>query len=374
MTMEGPCSAKDKAEMLKPKLPNKEGVKKGEGGMEEVWEGAMLREARVGASKLTLHPFSLALPKYSDSALVCYVLQGSGLVGVVFPDTEKEQVKKVRKGDAVALPLGTFNWWHNTHVQEDLCVLSLGDTSQALKCGEFTNFYLMGRKDKVHGGIMHGFSTDFVAQAWDLDEPTVKKMLERQSGVAIVKLKAPLSIAETKEDAPGYGKFVYNCEDAKKDVDVKNGGRVAVITSDNLPILHQIGLGADLVKLDPGAMCSPGFSADAAYQVTYVVRGSGRVQVVSNEGETVVDGEIKGGCFFIVPRFHVVSKRAGQDGLEWFSIITKEKPIFSHLGGKTSVWKALSADVLSASFNVDKEMEHNFRSQRMQDAIFFPPK
>lgn len=74
-----------------------------------------------------------------------------------------------------------------------------------------------------------------------------------------------------------------------------------------------------------GAMCSPGFSADAAYQVTYVVRGSGRVQVVSNEGERIIDAEIKGGYFFIVPRFHVVSKRAGKDGLEWFSIITKEK-------------------------------------------------
>lgn len=342
--------------------------------MEEEWEGSMLHEARVGASKLTLHPFSLTLPHYSDSALICYVLQGTGLVGVVFPDTEKEQVKKVRKGDVVALPLGTFNWWHNTHAQEDLLVLSLGDTSQALKCGQITNFYLTGRKDKSHGGIMHGFSTDFVAQAWDLDEPTVKKILERQSGAAIVKLGAPLCIQETFDETTGYGKFIYNCEDAKKDVDVKNGGRVAVITSDNLPILSQIGLGADLVSLDPGAMCSPGFSADAAYQVTYVVRGSGRVQVVRHDGERVIDAEIKGGYFFIVPRFHVVSKRAGKDGLEWFSIITKEKPIFAHLAGKTSVWKALSSEVLSASFTVDKEVEQHFRSRRMQDAIFFPPK
>lgn len=103
---------------------------------------------------------------------------------------------------------------------------------------------------------MHGFSTDFVAQAWDLDEPTVKKILERQSGAAFVKLAAPLSIQETNDEVPGYGKFIYNCEDAKKDVDVKNGGRVAVLTSDNLPILSQIGLGADLVKLDPVSIYS----------------------------------------------------------------------------------------------------------------------
>lgn len=362
---------------LQPRLPKE--VVKCEGGMVEVWsnELGMLREARVGASKLTLHPLALALPKCSDSAQICYVLQGSGLVGVVFPDTEKEQVKRVRKGDVVALSVGTFNWWHNTHAHEDLFVLSLGDTSQALTCGKFTNFHLAGCKDKSHGGIMHGFTTDFLAQAWDLDEPTVRKLLERQSGAAIVKLAAALNIQQSNSEAngaPGYGEFIYNCEDAKKDVDVENGGRVAVLTSDNLPILSQIGLGADLVKLDPGAMCSPGFSADAAYQVTYVVRGSGRVQVVSNEGERVLDAEIKGGYFFIVPRFFVVSKRAGKDGLEWFSIITKEKPIFSHLAGKTSVWKALSAEVLCASFNVDKELEQHFRGRRMQDAIFFPPK
>ncbi|KAH7435143.1 hypothetical protein KP509_06G051600 [Ceratopteris richardii] len=232
----------------------------------------------------------------------------------------------------------------------------------------------MGHKSKVNGGIMHGFSKDFVAQAWDLDELVVKKLLEAQEETAILKLRAPLNIEETKEDALGYGCFVYNCEDVKKDVDVKNGGRVAVLTSDNLPILQRIGLGADLVKLDPGAMCSPGFSADGAYQVTYVVGGSGRVQVVNNEGERVVDAEIKGGYFFIVPRFHVVSKRAGPEGLEWFSIITKEKPIFAHLGGKTSVWKALSPEVAIASFNVDKELEQHFRTRRTSDAIFFPPK
>lgn len=72
-------------------------------------------------------------------------------------------------------------------------------------------------------------------------------------------------------------------------------------------------------------MCSPGFSADAAFQVTYMVRGSGRVQIVSNQGTRVVDTDIRGGDFFIVPRFYVVSKRAGEEGLEWFSIITTEK-------------------------------------------------
>lgn len=359
---------------LQPCLPAL--IFQSDGGSLHAWpaQSSLLSHAHVAASTLTLHPLGFALPSYSDSAQICYVLHGIGLVGAVFPDTEQECIRKVRKGDVVALPLGTFYWWYNNGDAE-LCVLSLGDTSQAHRPGEYTNFHLAGRKDKLHGGIMHGFSTDFVSQAWDLDEITVKTILERQTGAAIIKVKAALNISEpaSKILPAAYGEFVYNCEDAKKDVDVKNGGRVAVLTSDNLPILKGIGLGADLVKLDPGAMCSPGFSADGAYQVTYVVRGSGRVQVVSNEGERVLDTEIKGGYFFIVPRFFVVSKRAGKEGLEWFSIITKEKPIFSHLAGKTSVWKALSKEVLCASFNIDTELENQFRNRRTNDAIFFPP-
>ena len=48
-------------------------------------------------------------------------------------------------------------------------------------------------------------------------------------------------------------------------------------------------------------------------------------------------------------------------------------PIFSHLAGKTSVWKAISAEVLQASFNTTPEMEKLFRSKRLDSEIFFAP-
>ncbi|KAH9290510.1 hypothetical protein KI387_034627, partial [Taxus chinensis] len=127
------------------------------------------------------------------------------------------------------------------------------------------------------------------------------------------------------------------------------------------------------VPMGVHAMCSPGFSSDSAFQVTYITRGSGRVQVVGIDGERVLETEIKAGSLFIVPRFHVVSKIAGDEGMEWFSIITTPNPIFCHLAGRTSVWKALSKEILAASFNVDETTENMFRSKRTQDAIFFPP-
>ncbi|KAL0292703.1 UNVERIFIED_CONTAM: Glutelin type-A 2 [Sesamum calycinum] len=109
----------------------------------------------------------------------------------------------------------------------------------------------------------------------------------------------------------------------------------------------------------------------SALQVTYIVRGSGRVQVVGVDGKRVLETTIKAGSLFIVPRFFVVSKIADPDGMDWFSIITTPNPVFTHLAGRTSVWKALSPEVLQAAFGVPPEIEQKFSSKRKAEEIFF---
>ncbi|KAF6148845.1 hypothetical protein GIB67_014216 [Kingdonia uniflora] len=295
---------------LSPKLAKK--MYGGDGGSYHAWSSSelpMLRQGNIGAGKLSLEKNGLALLCYSDSAKVAYVLQGSGTAGIVLPEAE-EKVISIKKGDAIALPFGIVTWWYNKDDTE-LVVLFLGDTSKAHKSGEFTEFLLTGSN-----GIFTGFTT-------------------------------PL------------------------DVDIKNGGRVVVLNTQNLPLVGVVGLGADLVRLDGSAMCSPGFSCDSAYQVTYVVSGSGRVQVVGVDGHCVLETTLKAGNLFIVPRFFVVSKITYSEGMEWFSIIST--PNFTHLAGRTSVWKALSPQVLEASFNVSQDVEKLFRSKRTSSKIFFAP-
>ncbi|KAF6156025.1 hypothetical protein GIB67_035382 [Kingdonia uniflora] len=169
--------------------------------------------------------------------------------------------------------------------------------------------------------------------------------------------------------------MALNCEGAPLDVDIKNGGRFVVLKTKNLPLVGEVGLGADLARLDGSVMCSPGFSCDSAYQVTYIMRGSSRVRVVGVDGHRVLDTTLKAGNLFIVSRFFVVSKIANPEGMEWFSsIISSPNPIFTHLAGRTSVWKALSSpEVLKASFSVAPEVEKHFRSKRTSSEIFFAP-
>ncbi|KAM0898761.1 hypothetical protein ACQ4PT_021733 [Festuca glaucescens] len=387
---------------LTPRQPTK--AYGGDGGSYYEWNPAelpMLGVASIGAAKLSLAAGGMSLPSYSDSAKVAYVLQGctlrsalkpyrfvrssvvdcmhdafssqllvllgKGTCGIVLPEASKEKVVAVKEGDALALPFGVQTWWHNTpESATELIILFLGDTSKGHKPGQFTNFQLTGSS-----GIFTGFSTEFVGRAWDLKEADAAKLVSTQPASGIVKLaagqKLPEPVPEDRKD------MALNCLEAKLDVDIPNGGRVVVLNTVNLPLVKEVGLGADLVRIDAHSMCSPGFSCDSAYQVTYIVRGSGRVQVVGPDGKRVLETRIEGGSLFIVPRFHVVSKIADASGMEWFSIITTPNPIFSHLAGKTSVWKAISPEVLEAAFNTTPEMEKLFRSKRLDSEIFFAP-
>ncbi|RLM58620.1 hypothetical protein C2845_PM18G02370 [Panicum miliaceum] len=290
-----------------------------------------------------------------------------GTCGVVLPEAAEEKVIPVKEGDALALPFGAVTWWHNARAAAaDLVVLFLGDTSRGHRAGQFTDFQLTGAT-----GVFTGFSTEFVAGAWDLPQDAAARLVSTQPGAGVVRVPDGHRMPEPR-DADREG-MVLNCLEAPLDVDTKDGGRVVVLNTRNLPLVGEVGLGADLVRIDAHSMCSPGFSCDSAYQVTYIVRGSGRVQVVGVDGTRVLETRAEGGCLFIVPRFFVVSKIADEAGMEWFSIITTPNPIFSHLAGRTSVWKAISPAVLEASFNTTPEMEKLFRSKRLDSEIFFAP-
>ncbi|XP_037496884.1 glutelin type-B 1-like [Jatropha curcas] len=98
---------------LSPRLPKK--VYGGDGGSYLAWcpsELAMLSEGNIGAAKLALEKNGFAVPRYSDSAKVAYVLQGNGEAGIVLPEKE-EKVIPIKKGDAIALPFGVVTWWYN---------------------------------------------------------------------------------------------------------------------------------------------------------------------------------------------------------------------------------------------------------------------
>ncbi|KAB1212357.1 11S globulin seed storage protein 2 [Morella rubra] len=327
---------------LTPKFAQK--VFEGDGGAYYIWSSSefpLLQEGKVGAG--------------SD-----------GIVGMVFPNTPKEVVLKLKKGDVMPVPVGAVSWWFNQGDSE-LVVVFLGETSKSYSPGQFSYFFLSGAQ-----GIMAGFSPEFVSRAYNTSIDDANKLAKSQTGVLIVKLQGGTSMPKPDED--NTNRMVYNIDDRSPDIVVKNGGQFTILTEEKFPfIIGQLELSANLVKLDAKAMYSPVYIADAAVQVIYVVKGGGQIQIVGLDGKRVLDVEVKPGHLLVVPRLFVEARLAGGDGLECFSMITSKQPVLKELAGKASVWDALSPAVLEASLHVSAELGELLKSNMGKTAILVPP-
>ncbi|XP_054804018.1 11S globulin seed storage protein Ana o 2.0101-like [Prosopis cineraria] len=104
-----------------------EKVFEGEGGAYYVWSSSDMACSNVAAAWLQLQPAGFALPHYADSHKLGYVLQGTdGLVGMVLPNTTKEIVLSLKKGDVIPVPKGAMSWWFNpNHSQQPITIVFL---------------------------------------------------------------------------------------------------------------------------------------------------------------------------------------------------------------------------------------------------------
>ena len=236
---------------------------------------------------------------------------------MVLPNTAEEVVLKLKKGDVVPVVLGSVSWWFNDGDSE-LVIVFLGETSKSYIPGEFTYFFLSGAL-----GIMGGFSQEFLSRAYKINKDEANKLAKSQTGVLLIKLQEGKSMPKPNENYTN--KLVYNIEAALPDIRVKNGGQVTTLTEAKFPSLDQVELSTKLVKLDANAMFSPTYTTDSSVQLIYVVKGIGQIQIVGINGKQVLDIEVKPGHLLVVPKFFVVAKLAGGDGLECFSITTSKK-------------------------------------------------
>ncbi|KAK9929266.1 hypothetical protein M0R45_026370 [Rubus argutus] len=287
-------------------------VFEGDGGGYHLWSCPALGEANVGAGKLVLKPSGFALPHSADSAKLGYVLQGEeGLVGMVYPHTSEEVVLKIKKGDVIPVPLGTVSWWFNNgDSSDDLVILFLGETTKAYTPGLFTYSSLQELK----------------VLSEDSQLTSLGNTLPKPNALISHKLVHPLTVSAT-------------------------------LTEKEFPFLNKAGLSANLIKLEPDAISSPIYTTDSTVQLIYVVRGGGRVQIAGINGQRVLDAEVTAGHLIVVPRFFMVAKLAGEEGLDCFSVITSSRAVLEDLTGKTSVLGALSPEVLQTSLNISPELQ-----------------
>ncbi|CAK7327597.1 unnamed protein product [Dovyalis caffra] len=354
---------------LSPKLAQK--LFDGEGGSYYRWSSSefpLLGEQKVGAGRLVLRPRGFALPHYADSAKIGYVLQGSdGIVGMVLPNSSKEVVLKLKKGEVIPVPLGALSWWYNNgDHSEEVVIVFLGETSKSHIPGEFTYFFLSGGQ-----GILGGFSTEFTSRAYKMNEEEAYKLAKSQTGILLIKLEPGISMPRPNKES--VEKMVYNIDAALAEVDVKRGGLFKTVTAARFPFLGEAGLSVNYVKLEANAMYTPSYAADGSVQLFYVAKGSGCVQVVGIGGKLVLDTKIEAAQLLVVPRFFVVAQIAGSEGMELVSILTTKSPVVEDLASKKSVWNALSPIVSQVALSVTPKLEELFKSNMQKTDILVPP-
>ncbi|XP_052192046.1 cocosin 1-like [Diospyros lotus] len=339
-------------EKLSPQAADSK-IFEGDGGSYHGWSSSnfpLLAHFKVGAGKLLLHPRGFALPHYSDSTKIGYVLQGTCTVGMISPGASREQVLTIEKGDAVPVPVGVVSWWFNGG-DSDVVIVFIGETSKAYVPGEFTYFLLTGKL-----GLLGGFSNEFVRRAYNgITKEEANKLVTSQTGTLLVRLDEGISMPNIPHPQPCNHHHHTSLTAA------------AANANGNYSTFEEVGLSAKLVKLEPegaAAVLPPTYAADSAVQVIYIVKGSGRVQLVGINGKLELDAQVKAGDLLVIPPFYAAMEIADQEqGVECLSVITSSQPEFGQLGGKTSVWKAMSPGVLQASLGTSPEFAQLFVSK-----------
>ncbi|KAK6805324.1 hypothetical protein RDI58_003109 [Solanum bulbocastanum] len=149
-------------------------------------------------------------------------------------------------------------------------------------------------------------------------------------------------------------KLVFNLDDAKPCVDVKNGGVLSSVTGKNIALLGEVGLSANRVVLEGGAVLGPIFTVDSSVQLSYITTGNGRVVIVGLSGKVVLDTKVEEGELFFVPKFF--------------------PQVYGGLsGGEKSIWEAASPSILEASLNMTPDLTKSFKSKIANGSVIAPP-
>ncbi|CAI6006891.1 unnamed protein product [Closterium sp. NIES-65] len=395
------------------------------------------QEAHVAAALITVQSQFLELPLYANSPQAYYVLKGEAMAGLISPMGAPTNLRRLREGDAFAIPRGWARWiWNNG--QQPFQVLSVADTSHAANtskgapsaAGRYTAFHLMGAHKENFGSILHGFSHDLMAQAWDVEEGEVQQLLQAQQESVFVKVTPQLRAelenygeedeeeneneketengnengneeeeeeaeeAEENEreeeeayggnDQPQFGKgakpgvsifadFSYNLKARQPDIYVKRGGTVTAANGYKLPAFRKVGFAVARFSLEGNAMTAPAWLANAAAMV-YVTKGKGRVEMVYLDGRQALRHDVKEGDLVVMPAGFPHSALAYGEGLECIAMIPKSRFQQGFLAGTNSVWRTLPASVQRAAFNADEKLLEKLRATRQSEFGILPPR
>ncbi|KMZ60193.1 11S seed storage globulin B [Zostera marina] len=396
-----------------------------EAGVAEIWDESdcQFECAGVTPTRYTVQPKGLLLPRYSNYPTLIYVVEGEGILGAVIPGCpesfqssrqgdEHQRVQKIRQGDIIALPAGISVWGYNTGNTNLVGVAIRDIASQSNQLDRSSRmFFLAGNEprersssrrsqesrrrssDEQSRNIFSGFDTEILSEAFGVDSETARKLqnVDQSHRGFIIKVDdfqvtMPTRVEESRrsdrsssrsngmEELMCNMQLVQNIDDPRRSSVIYNreAGYLSDINLNNLPILRHINLGATRGHLRRNAVFVPHFHMNS-HSVLYAIRGSARIQIVNDNGDSVHDDVVEEGEFISVPQNFVVTMKAEENSFDFVAFKTSGIPMTSTLAGKTSILRGIPDDVLRSSYGLSTEEVRKLKDNREEETMLVSP-
>ncbi|KAL4039426.1 hypothetical protein IC575_003078 [Cucumis melo] len=403
-----------------------------EAGYTELWEpnNEEFQCAGVNMVRHTIRPKGLLLPGFTNAPKLIFVVQGAGIRGVAMPGCpetyetdlrrsqssgnfrdQHQKIRHFREGDLLVLPAGVSQWIYNRG-QSDLILVVFVDTRNvANQIDPFARkFYLAGRPEMMRrgeregrsfrestgeksGNVFSGFADEFLEEAFQVDSGLVRRLKgenDDRDRIVFTEEDFDVLMPERDDQERSRGRYVEKESEngfeetvctlrlkhnigRSEHADVFNprGGRISTANFNNLPFLRQVRLSAERGVLYSNAISAPHYTVNA-HTVAYATRGSARVQVVDNYGQSVFDGEVREGQVLVIPQNFVVMTRASDRGFEWIAFKTNDNAITNLLAGRVSQMRLLPLGVLSNMYRISREEAQRLKYGQPEMRIFSP--
>ncbi|KAL6202125.1 hypothetical protein ACLB2K_025836 [Fragaria x ananassa] len=324
-----------------------------------------------------------------------------------------QRVRVIMQGDVIAVPAGVTTWTHNDGDQSLVYVTLLDISSNHNQLDQNPRrFYLAGnpqdefnfnqqqgqsqqgrpgqqgrsmkhqQQGNNNNNIFSGFEARLLADALNIDQQTVQQLQgQSDNRPQIIRVEGRFDFVEPPESKSeerqlqgqnGFEEVFCRMKikqnignPSMADVFSPQAGRISTLNSFSLPILRFLRLSAERGFLYNNAIHSPHWNLNA-HEIIYVIRGSARVQVVNDNGETILDDQVSQGQLFIVPQNHAVLQKAMSDGYEYIAFKTDDNAMVNTLAGRTSVLRALPDVVLANAYQMDREQARNLKYNRQE--------
>ncbi|XP_050218015.1 11S globulin seed storage protein Ana o 2.0101-like [Mercurialis annua] len=344
---------------------------------------------------------------------------------------QHQKVRRIRSGDVIALPEGVAQWIYNSG-RTPLVLVQIIDTSNPNNQLDqnHRDFFLAGNPQREvqsqrgersvrsprergpssrgqterSGNVFRGIDERMIAEAFNINTDLARKMRGENDNRGIIvsvvddleMLVPRRSQEEEREEQEAQAmrelersrggrirtngveetyctlRLKHNINDPlRADIYNPRAGRVKTLNNHNLPILRYLQLSIHKTVLYRNAIMTPHWNINA-HSIRYITRGTGRVQIVNENGNPVFDGQVREGQILTVPQNFVVITKASEGGLEWVSFKTNDNAKISQLAGRVSAIRSMPEEVVANAFQVSIDDARRLKDNRQEVTVLSP--